>query len=138
MGRGNFYMQGQAQSAIIHYETEFEDEDGEMQHDDTAFDFLLDMITSALEEAFPTLKRCDNRRGGDAILENAHCEVFIDDYCGNLSICLVPKDDDGKEGFHRQWCEKIKFLEALRDFDPYVRTSAWTSGRVFEPKQVAA
>ena len=31
MGRGHFYMSGQAQSAIIHYETEFENEDGEME-----------------------------------------------------------------------------------------------------------
>jgi hypothetical protein len=138
MGRGNFYMQGQAQSAIIHYETEFENEDGEMEDDEFAFDDLLECVTSYLEIAFPSLERCDNRRGGDAILENAHCEVFIDDYCNTLTVCVVPKDDDGKEDFHRRWCEKIKFLEALRDFDPYVRTSAWTSGRVFEPKKQIA
>jgi len=138
MGRGHFYMKGQAQSAIIHYETEFENEDGEIEYDEFAFDDLLECVMSYLEIAFPSLDRCNDRRGEYAIMENSHCEVFVDDYCNTLAVCLVPKDDDGKEGFHRQWCDKIKFLEALRDFDPYVRTSAWTSARVFEPKKQTA
>lgn len=138
MGRGNFRMTGEAQSAMIHYDFSEQFEDDDYEAIQWAFDDLLEDVLSTLQEAFPTLTRCNDKRGEYAVLENAHCEIFVDDYCNTLTVCVVPKDDDGKEDFHRRWCEKIKFLEALRVFDPYVRTSAWTSGRVFEPeKQVA-
>lgn len=56
------------------------------------FDCLVDDIRGSFKRKFPSMRNCDHwpERESRAIVENDHCMIVISEYCGLVSIGVVP------------------------------------------------
>ncbi len=103
MSRGVSYATG---SEIIVYETlqECEDEWESRQE----WDAYVDCLKSRLKDKYSSLEECDKwlDREDHAILENYLVYIGISEYCGVVSIWVVPKD--GNYTLAMNWIETIK------------------------------
>jgi len=69
-----------------------------------------------LELAFKSLYPCDAWLGNEdhAIMENGLAYVGVSEYCGCLSVWIVPKDDDDIANLAGHWCARAqKTLESI-------------------------
>jgi hypothetical protein len=113
MGRSVDYLSNATKVLYIKYETEYENEDGEMVDDEFAFDDLHDNIISVIKELYPSFKDVDGRYDGREtriILENRIVEIGISEYCGLVSISARPNqhaDEYGKHGLAESFINKI-------------------------------
>ena len=60
-----------------------------------------------------------------AILENGHCYIGVSEYCGLVSIWLVPKDE--YPDLSQKWCDQIgnKFYNL---FSEYKHVATFSNG----------
>lgn len=69
----------------------------------------LDEAYKSLETSVDGLGWYDNE--GLILAENELCQVVLYEYCGLVSLCLVPKDDDGyvpnTQGLAEAWCGRV-------------------------------
>lgn len=71
-----------------------------------------DDIATILAARFPSLEGCKDWLGNEEriFLENCHANVVIAEYCGCVSVSLVPKysDDHYSESMlHKAWCHQV-------------------------------
>lgn len=75
----------------------------ELDEDDNHYQFqeFIENVHDVLKEKYPSLTDCDRWSGREdhLVLENAHVEVSVSEYCGLVAICLAPLDPDN--AFHR-------------------------------------
>lgn len=81
--------------ATVYLHPEFEEGD-EFARDD----FISDLRENVLQPKYPSLSECDRwaDREDHIILENAHVEISVSEYCGLVAVCLAPLDPDNN--FH--------------------------------------
>lgn len=74
-------------------------------------DFLED-LRNVLTERFPSLREEDRWVGREtrSILENRHARIVVAEYCGMVSVSLVPKADSYGTllALGVQWCASVR------------------------------
>lgn len=76
------------------------------------FDEEIDYIRDHIKERFPSFEKCDHwpERESHAIAENKLGMLVISEYCGLVSLGIVPTGecyyDEDTTGLARAWCEK--------------------------------
>ena len=97
MGRSVSYANGSEVVIYSHVDNVFDDE-GNFDEFETqyAFDSAIEYLKDSLLEAFPSLNACDEwlDREDHAILENKLVYIGISEYCGLVSVWVVPKDNE--------------------------------------------
>lgn len=77
---------------------------------------FIDDLQDTLIERFPSFDPCDRWVGREekAVLENHHGKVVVAEYCGLVSVSLVPEEyssgysDDAQRGnLAEAWCNKV-------------------------------
>ncbi len=112
MGRSVSVPSGAEATAYLNYEAG-EDAD-EMDWAD-----FRDCIAGVLSEKYPSLVGCKYwlDREERVFLENRHAQVAISEYCGCVSVSLVPKRNDDHYPEYRialAWCQQVaKGFEAI-------------------------
>ena len=97
MGRSVSYANGSEVVIYSHVDAVYDD-DG--NYDDflsqLAWDDAIDNLKYEAQEAFPSLEVCDEwlDREDHAILENQLVYIGVSEYCGLVSIWVVPKEDE--------------------------------------------
>lgn len=89
--------------ATVYLNPEIED-DG----DSFAWDsFVEDLQQNVIADRFPSFSECDRwmDREDHVIMENAHAEVSVSEYCGLVAVCLAPRDPD--DAFAVAWTENF-------------------------------
>jgi hypothetical protein len=90
------------------------------------YDDLIDWIRETGAESWPSLYECDRwlDREDRAILENGHCFIGASEYCGFVSVWIVPKESDGwgradTSGLAAAWIERIapRFRELFGEYE---------------------
>jgi hypothetical protein len=105
-------------AAHIEYAT-FECEDADFASDD--FEFALDDFAEQICKAFPSASTCDEWVGREdhAVAENSFAYFGVSEYCGLVSMWVLPKDDDyaTSTGLRDRWIDKIeaKFTKVARN-----------------------
>jgi hypothetical protein len=112
MGRSVSYATGAVSVCYEHIEDDMESWDWE---------WYLERIQDEARQAFPSLDDCDYwlDREDHAIIENQHCYIGVSEYCGLVSIWLVPKDDNDHPELSANWCTQVtptfnKLFQQLR------------------------
>ncbi len=78
------------------------------------WDYYVDDFRSMMKRAFPSLNDCDEWVGREdhALLENRHCYIGVSEYCGLVSMWVVPKDADWREehvaNLRDRWISQIE------------------------------
>lgn len=80
--------------------------------DEAAWDDLIEDIQFFLINRFPSFSKADRwpERESHCILDNYLCDIVISEYCGLVSLGVVPTGMDDYEenttGLAHAWCEK--------------------------------
>jgi len=81
------------------------------------WEYLIDDIKERLSNAFPSLIPCNQWLGREdrAILENRHVYIGVSEYCGDVSVWCVPKEEGydrwaetNADGLHKAWARRIE------------------------------
>jgi hypothetical protein len=97
MGRSVSFASGSEVILYAHVDAVYDDEGN---FDDflsqLAWDDAIENLSSGCLEAFPSLEVCDEwlDREDHAILENKLLYIGVSEYCGLVSIWVVPKDNE--------------------------------------------
>ena len=74
----------------------------------------VEAFQTTMVQAFPSLSTCDEwlDREDRALLENNYCHIGMSEYCGLVSMWVVPKectyyDSPGFEGLRDRWIDQI-------------------------------
>jgi hypothetical protein len=97
MGRSVSYANGSEVVIYAHVEAVYDDEDNYDEFESQfAWDCSLEYLVDNSLEAFPSLNQCNQWLGREdhAILENKLVYVGVSEYCGLVSVWVVPKDND--------------------------------------------
>lgn len=97
MGRSVSYARGSEVVIYSHVDDVFDDEGNYDEFSSQfAFDSALEYLVDSSLEAFPSLEKCDKWLGREdhALLENKLVYVGLSEYCGLISVWVVPKDDE--------------------------------------------
>ena len=98
------------------------------------FDCMVEYITDTAKTLWPSFDKADKWLGREdhAILENRHAYIGISEYCGLVSVWLVPKDENN---LSNNFCEQIK-EKFLKNFGTLRRVGTFSNGEsVFESLQ---
>ena len=86
-------------------------------------DFIWE-IQEALKRRFPSLSNDSGWLGREdrIVLSNKLAQVTISEYCGIVSVALVPRefesyysDQASLEALSKVWCQRIKFTERINE-----------------------
>lgn len=115
MGRSVSRPSNAAQVLYAYFETEDDDEDSPYWW----FQESIKGMRECLIARYPSLTKCDEWIGygqseDHALLENRHAYIGVSEYCGLVSIWIVPKDD--KPALAAQWCSQVKLEDAAECF----------------------
>jgi hypothetical protein len=74
---------------------------------------LIEDVRDCIQEKYSSFHECDRWDSNEVhvILENRFAYVTISEYCGLVSVCLVPKDN---EPLAESWCYNINQRWSLR------------------------
>jgi hypothetical protein len=82
--------------------------------DEYDWDFQIEDLQWRLKQAYPSLSECDKWLGREdqAIMENGHAYFGVSEYCGLVSIWVVPKDSSCDQygelsGIGANWVRQI-------------------------------
>lgn len=102
------------------------------------FEFIVDDVRERFKDEFPSMYDCDHwpEDESHAIVENSHCMVVISEYCGMVSIGVVPKGDpdyyNDASGLAYHWTENYA-IQVLDSWDQYGKIGVFSNGEaVFE------
>lgn len=116
MGRSVSVPSG-AQVVAFNY-IEYEDE-----HDDWSYDDFVENAQHAIRELAPSMSKDKGWRGNEdkIIASNGHADFGISEYCGLVSVWLVPYND----GLAAHWCNQIraKFMASFSELELIGRAS---------------
>lgn len=106
---------------------------------DDQYQIFIENLTSDFTTRFPSFSKCDQwiSKSLHARLENKLFYVCTEDNEWSVAVELIAKDDETLAGL--QFKHYLNYLHGIRDTlflqfsDLYVRTSAWTSGRIERP-----
>jgi hypothetical protein len=102
MGRSVSYANGSEVVIYAHIEAVYDDEDNYDEFESQyAWDCAIENLVDSSLEAFPSLNKCDEWLGREdhAILESNLVYVGISEYCGLVSVWVVPKDKDSDKNY---------------------------------------
>lgn len=131
MGRSVSYATG---ATTVAYTT--------IEDDEFALEDLKEYVTSMSMEMWPSLYQNEEWIGNEdlALVENSHCKIGVSEYCGLVSIWIVPREWDGygvdTTGIAEAWCSKIadRFLDTFGD---YVKVGTFSNGEgIYERKRI--
>ena len=113
MGRSVSRPSNAEQVLYAHFDCE-DEEDGQWFFQDA-----IDNMQRAMIKRYPSLSKCDEwigygRSEDHALLENRHAYIGVSEYCGLVSIWIVPKDDKPELAAH--WCSQVKLEDAAECF----------------------
>lgn len=93
------------------------------------FEYLVDWVREEFTGKFPSMDTCDRRADGygamdelRCIVANELCDVYISEFCGMVSISVVPTGeesyDEDTTGLARYWtaANAVPVLEKFREF----------------------
>lgn len=111
------------------------------------FEYLVDWIRDTFTERFPSMDKCDRWAHGYGAMNELHCivannlcDVYIAEYCGMVSISLVPTGEasysEDTTGLARGWTERYA-TPALNEFGEYAPVATASNGETFY-RRVAA
>lgn len=87
-------------------------------------DFIAELCMT-LQKRYPSLDTCGRRHGreGHAVLHNYHGEIVVADYCGCVSVSLVPAQEynfSTENNLDAAWCYQIadNFREVVQGAFP--------------------
>jgi hypothetical protein len=110
MGRSVSFANGSEVIIYSHIEDIYDDDDNfdEYATQDN-FDSAVEYLKETTIEAFPSLSECNVWLGNEdhAILENQLVYIGLSEYCGLISVWVVPKDDE-LYAFGVAFAQKIK------------------------------
>ena len=94
------------------------------------YEDMVENIAETIQHYYPSFNEVKNEwhgREGRVILENMHGKIVVCEYCGLVSINLVPNDDtswyyEPTEALRDAWCERIAGYMEKR-FDGWGRLS---------------
>lgn len=98
---------------------------------------FLDDIRAVVRGKYPSMDNADRwlEREEHVIAENAHGDVVLCEYCGMVSVSLVPTEAgypyESEQNLHDGWCRQVEdgFRGALNTaFGGYVRTGTMSNG----------
>ena len=117
MSRSVSVASGAIAVAYASLEPIVDEESGEVREfDSDDFDCSIEDFQNYLPSLYPSLSACDNwldHREDHALLENKHCFVGVSEYCGLVSVWLVPKEDEGSyrepnlTALSAHWCDQV-------------------------------
>jgi hypothetical protein len=119
MGRSVSYASG---SIAIAYQY------NEQDHD---FEYTIEDIREYAKSLWPSFSNCDKwlDREDHAMLENKHAYIGISEYCGLISVWLVPKNNDNLSS---NFCYLIK-NKFVKSFSTLNKIGRFSNGEsVFE------
>ena len=100
--------------------------------DGDACDFTdaIEHLQGVAQHRMPSLCRCDHWLGREdrAVLENSHAYIGVSEYCGLVSVWVVPKD--GAMADH--WCSQINLQPLAACFGQTLRKQgSFSNGEAF-------
>lgn len=116
MGRSVSVPSGASQTVYI-----------ELDQDEDFWEDFIDGLKYTICKHWPSFDDCDRwtEREAHAILENGHADIVVCEYCGLVSVSLVPVDGhygrggyyDGLGDLHNHWVNQIgdRFAEVLNE-----------------------
>lgn len=104
---------------------------GDVDHDTGEFDWewFIDDIRDVIKERYGTFEDEDTWMGGEirTILENGHARIAVSDYCGIVSVSLVPVEDH-ENHLAKNWCDRISNGFYSHMADRYPKTALIRQG----------
>lgn len=95
------------------------------------FEYLVDWVREEFTDKFPSMGKCDRWAHGGGAMDELHCiaanylcDVCISEYCGMVSISVVPTGEESycedTSGLARYWTEAhaVPVLEKFRECAP--------------------
>jgi hypothetical protein len=113
--------------------SEHSEEENEQNYVLFEFDELIEDVRNMVGEKYPSFQKCDKwlDREVHAILENDHAYITISEYCGLVSLCLVPKEESA---LSEPWCYKVAGSWSAwlnKKFGGLVKTGTASNGEAF-------
>ena len=134
MGRSIDYLSNALRVAYVDYDSEYEDENGEIVVDEFAFDDLYGEINCRLKAKFKSLDRVNewDRRETRIFLENKLVQFGISEYCGLVSISVrVNERYSEYNGLAEKFVDKNwdSVIAILKDYsDVYAKDGTFSNG----------
>ena len=120
MGRSVYVPSDATHTAYIDLTDEGECDDDYSYH----WDSFLDSLSEAIQDRYKSFERESNQwegREGRVILSNGHARIVVAEYCGCVSVSLLPNECPSgyyteQDGLHRGWCERVgsNFVDLIR------------------------
>lgn len=78
------------------------------------WDWFVDDIRAVLKHRYPSLSDADRWLGREdhVIASNCHADIVLCEYCGLVSLSIVPTQEDGwhygpEQNLHDAWCNQV-------------------------------
>ena len=98
--------------------------DYEDEHDDWSYDDFVEYAKHAVSEIAPSMSSDSGwiDREGRIIASNSFAKMVLSEYCGLVSLALVPEEDNALAA---HWCSQIepKFMASFSDMELIGRAS---------------
>ena len=130
MGRSVSVPHNAVCTAYVHLEAE----------DEFAWEDFTDDLWHTLRSKYKSLQPDDRWVGREDKVHwsNAHADIVLAEYCGLVSVSLVPTEDTyypyDEQGLHRAWCEQVSkgFLDLINSsFGGLRRIGSASNGEAF-------
>lgn len=131
MGRSVSYASGSIAIAYQYLDAGQDENGKDIEPDSDTFDYVIDDIKEYSKSLWPSFENADEWLGREdhAILENRHAYIGISEYCGLVSVWLVPKEDNN---LSVNFCLQIKD-KFLKSFGTLNKVGQFSNGEaVFE------
>lgn len=94
--------------------------------DECDWDYAIENLCGVAQHRYKSLRRCDKwlDREDHALLENNHAYIGVSEYCGLVSIWVVPKGADSysdPSGLAINWCNQINLQPLAECFGTALR-----------------
>ena len=104
--------------------------------DQWEWDDTIDNLRSIIREAYPSFEDADrwHDREERIVLNNWHAVIVVAEYCGCVSVSIVPDESDdwdGFDGLRAAWCEQVgdRWADLLnRAFGGMVKIGTFSNG----------
>lgn len=116
--------------------------DGRHIEEDWDWDLFIDDLRTRAKKRWPSLDECNAwiDREDHAILENDYCFVGVSEYCGLVSVWLLPKeldtyypDEASKENLAKRWVSSIE-NNFHKEFGEYRKVGTFSNGEAVYEK----
>lgn len=134
MGRSVDYLNNALRVAYVNYDSEYEDENGDIVVDEYTFDDLYSEIKCRLKAKFKSLDNANEWDGRETriFLENKLVQFGISEYCGLVSISVRSNERyEEYSGMAQKFVDKNwnTIVNILKDYsDVYTKLGSFSNG----------